>query len=121
MFHLFVSNLLRKQHEVPFFRIVLLYHIEQQLYIIGMLFCQYDPLVHERLRPQTAILDSELLEELPRSLIADAGFDVLSHALEAVCHWMKRRREWISKVSFTDFVRRTNWMKHRELIKILRK
>ncbi len=41
------------------------------------------PLVHERLRPQTAILDSELLEELPRSLIADAGFDVLSHALEA--------------------------------------
>lgn len=35
----------------------------------------------------------------------------------AVCHWMKRRREWISKVSFTDFVRRTNWMKHREAYK----
>ena len=42
------------------------------------------PLVSERLRPQIAILDSELLEELPRSLIADAGFDVLAHALEAV-------------------------------------
>ena len=42
------------------------------------------PLGSERLRPQIAILDSELLEELPRSLIADAGFDVLAHALEAV-------------------------------------
>ena len=42
------------------------------------------PLVSERLRPQWAILDSELLAELPRSLIADAGFDVLAHALEAV-------------------------------------
>ena len=42
------------------------------------------PLVSERLRPQWAILDSELLTELPRSLIADAGFDVLAHALEAV-------------------------------------
>lgn len=42
------------------------------------------PLVHERLRPEVAILDSELLEELPKSLIADAGFDILAHALEAV-------------------------------------
>lgn len=42
------------------------------------------PLVSESLRPKLAILDSELLENLPRSLIADSGFDVLSHALEAI-------------------------------------
>ena len=41
------------------------------------------PLVDERLRPDAAILDSELLTELPKSLIADSGFDVLAHALEA--------------------------------------
>ncbi len=41
------------------------------------------PLVDERLRPDLAILDSDLLQSLPRSLIADAGFDILAHALEA--------------------------------------
>ena len=41
------------------------------------------PLVDRRLRPDMAILDSDLLESLPKSLIADAGFDVLSHALES--------------------------------------
>lgn len=41
------------------------------------------PLIDPRLRPQAAILDSDLLAELPKSLIADGGFDVLSHALEA--------------------------------------
>ncbi len=41
------------------------------------------PLVDAKLRPQVAILDSDLLRELPPSLIADAGFDVLSHALES--------------------------------------
>ena len=41
------------------------------------------PLVDKRLRPHMAILDSELLQELPPSLIADGGFDVLSHALES--------------------------------------
>ena len=41
------------------------------------------PLVDASLQPDYAILDSELLQSLPRSLIADAGFDVLSHALEA--------------------------------------
>ena len=41
------------------------------------------PLVDKRLRPDAAILDSDLLQELPPSLIADSGFDVLAHALEA--------------------------------------
>ena len=41
------------------------------------------PLVDESLRPAMAILDSGLLEKLPQGLIADTGFDVLSHALEA--------------------------------------
>ena len=41
------------------------------------------PLVDRRLRPDVAILDSDLLTCLPPGLIADAGFDVLSHALEA--------------------------------------
>lgn len=41
------------------------------------------PLVDERLRPDMAILDSDLLSALPHSLIADGGFDLISHALEA--------------------------------------
>ena len=41
------------------------------------------PLIDEKLRPNVAILDSDLLKELPPKLIADTGFDVLSHALEA--------------------------------------
>jgi len=41
------------------------------------------PLVDKRLRPDVAILDSDLLEELPKGLIAEAGFDVLAHAVEA--------------------------------------
>ena len=41
------------------------------------------PLVDEKLRPVLALLDGELLTELPRGLIADSGFDVLAHALEA--------------------------------------
>lgn len=42
------------------------------------------PLVDRKLAPHVAILDDELLEKLPKSLIADAGFDVLSHAMEAL-------------------------------------
>ena len=41
------------------------------------------PLVDPRLRPEIAILDDDLLQKLPPSLVADAGFDVLAHALEA--------------------------------------
>ena len=41
------------------------------------------PLVDSRIRPDIAILDSDLLDALPATLIADAGFDILCHALEA--------------------------------------
>ena len=41
------------------------------------------PLVDPSLQPDLAILDSDLLENLPAGLIADAGFDVLTHAAEA--------------------------------------
>lgn len=41
------------------------------------------PLVDEKLQPQIAILDSDLLTSLPPKLIADTGFDLISHALEA--------------------------------------
>ena len=41
------------------------------------------PLVDPALRPDAAILDSDLLGELPKGLIADSGFDVLAHAAEA--------------------------------------
>lgn len=41
------------------------------------------PLVDEKLRPHIAILDSELLTSMPKKLIADTGFDLISHALEA--------------------------------------
>lgn len=41
------------------------------------------PLVDRRLRPDVAILDSDLLQELPKGLIAETGFDVLTHAVEA--------------------------------------
>jgi len=41
------------------------------------------PLVDRRLRPDLAILDSDLLQELPKNLIAETGFDVLTHAVEA--------------------------------------
>ena len=41
------------------------------------------PLVDQALQPDVAILDSDLLKALPQSLIADSGFDVIAHALEA--------------------------------------
>ena len=42
------------------------------------------PLVDEKIRPNVAILDGDLLNNLPKNLIADTGFDVLSHALEGL-------------------------------------
>jgi 1-propanol dehydrogenase len=42
------------------------------------------PIVDETLRPDYAILDPDLLTNLPKGLIADAGMDILSHDLEAV-------------------------------------
>ena len=41
------------------------------------------PLVDRRLCPEMAILDDELLMQMPKSLVADTGFDVICHALEA--------------------------------------
>ena len=41
------------------------------------------PLIDKGLRPDMAILDSDLLQQLPPNLVADAGFDVIAHALEA--------------------------------------
>lgn len=40
------------------------------------------PLVDDRLQPDYAILDSDLLKSLPRGLIADSGFDAVAHAVE---------------------------------------
>lgn len=41
------------------------------------------PLVDKKMRPDIAVLDSDLLNELPSGLIAETGFDVLTHAAEA--------------------------------------
>ena len=41
------------------------------------------PLVDRALQPEVAILDSDLLTALPPALVADGGFDALTHALEA--------------------------------------
>ena len=41
------------------------------------------PLIDPSLRPDVAILDSDLLQELPPKLVADSGYDVICHALEA--------------------------------------
>ena len=41
------------------------------------------PLVDPRLRPEVAILDSDLLQQLPKTLVAETGFDVLTHGVEA--------------------------------------
>ena len=41
------------------------------------------PLVDPSLYPEVAVLDGDLLNTLPKGLIADAGFDVIAHAVEA--------------------------------------
>lgn len=42
------------------------------------------PLIDDRMQPDVAILAQELVQELPPALVADGGFDVLSHALESL-------------------------------------
>ena len=41
------------------------------------------PLIDRRMQPDVAIIAEELVEKLPPALVADGGFDVLSHALES--------------------------------------
>lgn len=41
------------------------------------------PVVDDKMQPDVAILDSQLLGALPKRLIAEGGFDVLCHSLEA--------------------------------------
>ena len=41
------------------------------------------PLVDPKLQPDIAILDSDLLTSLPQKLIAETGFDLICHGLEA--------------------------------------
>ena len=41
------------------------------------------PLVDEKLQPDMAILDGSLLTSLPKKLVAETGFDLISHAMEA--------------------------------------
>ena len=41
------------------------------------------PLIDGKMQPDAAVLAPELVEKLPPSLVADGGFDVLSHAVES--------------------------------------
>lgn len=42
------------------------------------------PLLDETIRPTAAILDTRFLKNIPASLIADAGMDLITHCLEAL-------------------------------------
>lgn len=42
------------------------------------------PLIDRKMQPDAALISGEMVEKLPPSLVADGGFDVLSHALEAL-------------------------------------
>ena len=42
------------------------------------------PLIDRRMQPDVALIATELVEQLPPALVADGGFDVLSHALESL-------------------------------------
>lgn len=63
------------------------------------------PLVDKKLRPRIAILEESLLSGMPASLIADSGFDVLAHALEA---WVgKNANPWTDALAIDAFRRVT--------------
>ena len=57
------------------------------------------PLVDSKLQPDIAILDSDLLSSLPQKLIAETGFDLVSHALEA---WVASGHSQISDALCLD-------------------
>ncbi len=57
------------------------------------------PLVDPKLQPDIAILDSNLLASLPRKLIAETGFDLISHGLEA---WVATAHSQISDALCLD-------------------
>ena len=57
------------------------------------------PLVDPKLRPDMAILDDALLTQLPGSLIADSGFDLVSHALES---WVATNASPLSQALAAD-------------------
>lgn len=61
------------------------------------------PLVDERLRPDIALLDGSVLTALPPSLVADGGFDLVSHALEA---WAATNASALSDMYATEALRR---------------
>ena len=61
------------------------------------------PLVDPALRPRLAILEEELLTGLPPALIADSGFDVLAHALEA---WVGTKGNPMTEALALDAFRR---------------
>ena len=42
------------------------------------------PLIDRKMQPDVALISQELVEKLPPALVADGGFDVLSHALESL-------------------------------------
>lgn len=61
------------------------------------------PLVDPKLRPKMAVLEEELLTQLPPGLIADSGFDVLAHALEA---WVGTKGNPMTEAMAADAFRR---------------
>jgi len=56
------------------------------------------PLTDPVLRPDLTILDEELLSTLPKSLIADAGMDLLAHSVEALA--AKNRSSFTDALAF---------------------
>lgn len=61
------------------------------------------PLVDASLQPEMAVLDGDLLQQLPPALVADGGFDAISHALEAyVATGSSRFTDCLAAEAFTE-------------------